>query len=251
MILPLANILGWLITPLESVIKWLHNSVGFDWTLSIIGLTFFVRLLVLPLSLRGIRSMRRMQILAPMMKQLQEKYQKSDPQRFQREMMELYKREGVNPFSSCLPFVVQIPFFIAIYQLLKGSSFKSDVLASASRGGLGVHSVVVAPTNAELVILIVLFIVTTSLTFLYTMSTTPTATGAQRYLFMIFPLIIVPFIARAPAGLAVYWIATNVWSLGQQLLVQQLIPVPPPPSPEEQTKAKAPPPPPRKKKRRR
>ena len=83
------------------------------------------------------------------------------------------------------------------------------------------------------------------------MSTTPTVSGAQRYLFMVFPLIIVPFIAKAPAGLAVYWIATNVWSLGQQLLVQRLIPAPAPPPPEQAAKAKAPPPPPRKKKRRR
>jgi YidC/Oxa1 family membrane protein insertase len=251
MILPLANILQPLISPLESVIKFLHNDVGFSWTLAIIGLTFIVRLIVLPLSLRGIKSMRRMQIIAPQAKELQEKYGKSDPQRFQREVMELYRREGVNPFSSCLPFVIQIPFFIAIYQLLRGSSFKSDVNASASVGGLGIHSVVAVPGGAELVILIVLFIVTTSLTFLYTMSTTPTVSGAQRYLFMIFPLIIVPFIAKAPAGLAVYWIATNVWSLGQQLLVQRMIPAPPAPSPVEAKKAKPPPPPPRKRKRRR
>jgi YidC/Oxa1 family membrane protein insertase len=166
-------------------------------------------------------------------------------------MMKIYREEGVNPLSSCLPFVIQFPFFIAIYQLLRGSSFKADVLASPPPGFLFVQSVVADPTGAELIVLIVLFIVTTSATFLYTMTTTPTATGAQRYMFMVLPLIIVPFIAKAPAGLAVYWIATNVWSLGQQLLVQRLIPAPPPPAPEEKKAARPPPPPPRKRKRRR
>ena len=250
MILPLANILQPLITPLEAINKFLHNDVGFNWVLAIVGLTFIVRLAVLPLSLRGIKSMRRMQILAPKLKKVQEKY-KDDRQRLQQETMKIYQESGINPLSSCLPFVIQFPFFIAIYQLLRGSSFKGDVTASGNPGGVLIHSVISAPTGAELIVLIVLFIVTTSATFLYTMSTTPTATGAQRYMFMIFPLIIVPFIAKAPAGLAVYWIATNVWSLGQQFLVQQIIPAPPPPSPEEERAAKPPPPPPRKRKRRR
>jgi YidC/Oxa1 family membrane protein insertase len=250
MILPLANIFQPLITPLEAIIKFLHDDVGLNWVLAIIGLTFIVRLVLLPLSLRAIRSMRRMQIVAPELQKLKEKY-KDDPQRFQREVMEVYKKEGVNPFSSCLPFLIQIPFFFAIYQLLRGSDFKDDVIASGSAGGVLVHSVVSAPTGAELIVLIVLFIVTTTATFLYTMSVNPTTTGAQRYIFMVLPLAIVPFIISAPAGLAVYWISTNVFSLGQQWIVQKMIPAPSPPTPEEVKASKPPPPPPRKKKRRR
>jgi YidC/Oxa1 family membrane protein insertase len=249
MIVPVANILQPLIDPLEAIIKWLHG-LGFSWVVAIIGLTFIVRLAVLPLSLRGIRSMRRLQIVAPKLKEIQQKY-KDDRQRVQQETMKVYQESGVNPFSSCLPFIIQFPFFIAVYQLLRGTGFTDDVQNSASQGGFFIKSVIEAPTGAELVVLIILFIVTTSATFLYTMSVTPTATGAQRYLFMLFPLAIVPFMISAPAGLAVYWIATNVWSLGQQLLVQRLIPAPTPPSQEETAKAKAPPPPPRKKKRRR
>jgi YidC/Oxa1 family membrane protein insertase len=245
-----ANILQPLIAPLEAIIKFLHDDVGMNWALAIIGLTFIVRLVVLPLSLRGIKSMRRMQIIAPELKRIQEKY-KDDRQRMQQETMKVYQESGINPLSSCLPLLIQFPFFIAIYQLLRGSGFKDDVLASGNPGGLLVHSVVAAPTGAELIVLIVLFIATTAATFFYTMSVTPTATGAQRYLFMIFPLIVVPFIINAPAGLAVYWIATNVWALGQQLLVQRVMPAPPPPTPEEAKAAKPPPPPPRKKKRRR
>jgi YidC/Oxa1 family membrane protein insertase len=250
MILPLANILQPLEDLLEAIIKFLHDDVGFTWGLAIVGLTFIVRLFVLPLSIRGIRSMRRMQLVAPQIQGLKEKY-KDDPQRFQRETMELYKREGVNPLSSCFPFLLQFPFFIAIYQLLRGSSFKHDVMASGSQGFLGVQSVIEKPQGAELIVLIVLFVVTTSASVLLTTAASPTGSPAQRYIMLAFPLIIVPFIAKAPAGLAVYWIATNLFSLAQQAIVQRVMPAPAPPTPEEIKATKAPPPPPRKRKRRR
>jgi YidC/Oxa1 family membrane protein insertase len=248
--LPLANILQPLEDLADVIIKFVHDDVGMSWGLSIIALTFIVRIAVLPLSLRGIRSMRRMQIVAPKIQALKEKY-KDDPQRFQRETMELYKKEGVNPFSSCLPFILQIPFFIAIYQLLRGDTFQADVEASPPAGFLFVKSVIEAPHGAELIVLIVLFVTTTAASVLLTTATSPTASPAQRYLMLLFPLIIVPFIINAPAGLAVYWIATNVFSLGQQWVVQKVIPAPPPPAPEEAKAKKPPPPPPRKKKRRR
>ncbi len=96
-----------------------------------------------------------------------------------------------------------------------------------------------------------LFISTTVLTFLYTTATTQTTTGPQRYIFLALPLLFAPVIANQPAGLAIYWITTNIWSLGQQVVVQRIMPMPTPPSPEEQKKVVAPPPPPRKKKKRR
>ncbi len=250
MILPLANILQPLIDVADAIIKFFHDNVGFSWGVAIIALTFTVRIAVLPLSLRGIRSMRRMQIVAPKIQALKEKY-KDDPQRFQRETMELYKKEGVNPFSSCLPFILQIPFFIAIYQLLRGDTFQADVVASPPAGFLFVDSVIKAPTGAELWILIILFVTTTAASVLLTTATSPTASPAQRYMMLLFPLIIVPFIINAPAGLAVYWIATNLFSLGQQWIVQRIMPTPAPPTPEEVKETKPPPPPPRKKKRKR
>ena len=250
MILPLANILQPLIDVADAIIKFFHDNVGFSWGVAIIALTFTVRIAVLPLSLRGIRSMRRMQIVAPKIQALKEKY-KDDPQRFQRETMELYKKEGVNPFSSCLPFILQIPFFIAIYQLLRGDTFQHDVTTNPPPGFLFVDSVIKAPTGAELWILIILFVTTTAASVLLTTATSPTASPAQRYMMLLFPLIIVPFIINAPAGLAVYWIATNLFSLGQQWIVQRVMPAPTPPTPDEVKQTKAPPPPPRKKKRKR
>jgi YidC/Oxa1 family membrane protein insertase len=165
--------------------------------------------------------------------------------------MELYKKEGVNPFSSCLPFILQIPFFIAIYQLLRGDTFQADVMASPPPGFLFVKSVIEAPQGAELIVLIVLFVTTTAASVLLTTATSPTASPAQRYLMLLFPLIIVPFIINAPAGLAVYWITTNLFSLGQLWIVNRVMPAPAPATPEEIKETKAPPPPPRKKKRKR
>jgi YidC/Oxa1 family membrane protein insertase len=240
----------------ETIIKFFQEDVGMSWGLAIIALTFTVRLLVLPLSIRGIKSMRHMQLVAPELKKVQEKY-KDDRERQQREMMALYKKHGVNPLASCFPFLLQIPFFIALYQLLRGSAFKEDVeMSGASVQFLFVDSVIAKPEGAEQVILIVLFIATTALTFLYTTATTQTTSGPQKYLFLALPVLFAPLIASQPAGLGIYWIATNVWSLGQQVVVQRLIPAPTLPTEDENGKVKAeakapPPPPPRKRKRRR
>jgi YidC/Oxa1 family membrane protein insertase len=256
MILVLANILQPIEDLMESILKFFQEDLGWSWGLAIIGLTFLVRLVVLPLSIRGIKSMRHMQLVAPELKEIQEKY-KDDRERQQREMLALYKEHGVNPLASCFPFLLQIPFFIAIYQLLRGDAFQSDVETSgASQSFLFVESVIQKPTGTEQWILIVLFIATTALTFLYTTATTQTTSGPQKYIFLALPVLFAPLIATQPAGLGIYWIATNVWSLGQQVVVQKLIPAPTPPTPEEREEArkkreKPPPPPPRKRKRRR
>jgi YidC/Oxa1 family membrane protein insertase len=252
MLLPLANILQPLLDAVEAIIKFFHNTVGLSWGLSIIALTITVRAAVLPLSLSGIRSMRRLQLLAPQLKDINERY-KNDPERKQRELMSVYKDNGVNPFASCLPFIIQIPFFISIYQLLRSDTFHNDVVSShSSTGFLFVKSILEKPAGAEAAVLIVLFLVTTALSLLYTTATNPAAqSGAQRYIFLALPVLFAPFIASQAAGLGVYWITTNIFSLGQQMVVQKIMPAPTPPKPEEAKAAKAPPPPPRKKKRRR
>jgi YidC/Oxa1 family membrane protein insertase len=249
--LVLANIVQPLVDLAEGIIKFFQEDVGLSWGLAIVALTFFVRLLVLPLSLTGIRSMRRMQLIAPQLKQVQEKY-KDDRERQQREMLALYKENGVNPLASCFPFLFQIPFFIAIYSLLRGDSFVQDVQDShAAVNFLFIDSVIAKPDGAEKWVLIVLFIATTAASFIYTTATTATTSGAQRYIFLALPLLFAPVIASQPAGLGLYWITTNVWSLGQQVVVQRIMPAPKPPSPDEVKTMKAPPPPPRKRKKRR
>jgi YidC/Oxa1 family membrane protein insertase len=238
----------------EAIIKFFAETIGFGWGISIVFLTLTVRLATLPLSLTGIRSMRRMQMVAPELKAVQEKY-KDDRERQQREMLALYKKHGVNPLASCFPFLLQIPFFIAVYGLLRSDTFAADVIASgAGKGFLFVDSIIVPPEGAEKIILMVLFLVTTVATFLYTTATTQTTSGPQRYIFLALPLLFVPVVGSQPAGLAVYWITTNIWSLGQQVVVQRIMPMPKPPTPEELEKKKVtapPPPPPRKRKKRR
>jgi YidC/Oxa1 family membrane protein insertase len=250
--LELANIFQPFVNVAESIIKFFQEQVGLSWGLAIVALTISVRALVLPLSIRGIKSMRHMQLVAPELKEVQEKY-KDDRERQQREMMALYKKHGVNPLASCFPFLLQIPFFIAVYSLLRGDSFHNDVVDSgASQSFLFINSIIEKPEGAEKWILIILFITTTAATFIYTTATTQTTTGPTRYLFLALPLLFAPVIASQPAGLGLYWVTTNFWSLGQQVVVQRLIPAPTPPSKEERAKTTAPPPPPpRKKKRRR
>ena len=234
----------------EAIIKFFAETVGLSWGWAIVALTLTVRLFTLPLSLTGIRSMRRMQLVAPELKEVQQKY-KDDRERQQREMLALYKRHGVNPLASCFPFLLQIPFFIAVYSLLRGDAFSEDVLTSGdSVSFFFVNNILESPEGAEKWILIVLFIVTTVLTFLYTTATTQTTSGPQRYIFLALPLLFAPIIASQPAGLAVYWITTNIWSLGQQVVVQRIMPMPTPRTQEEVQAARPPPPPPRKKKKR-
>jgi YidC/Oxa1 family membrane protein insertase len=247
----IANIFQPLVNLAESIIKFFQEDVGLSWGMAIVALTLTVRILVLPLSLTGIRSMRRMQLIAPKLKEVQAKY-KDDRERQQREMLALYKENGVNPLASCFPFLFQIPFFIAIYSLLRGQSFVDDVEASgAAVNFLFIDSIIAKPEGAEKWILIVLFIVTTAASFIYTTATTATTSGAQRYIFLALPLLFAPVIANQPAGLGLYWITTNVWSLAQQVVVQRIMPAPKPPTPEEAAKvAKPPPPPPRKRKKR-
>src|SRR6201992_2884601 len=120
MLLVTANIFQPLIDVFEAVLKFFHNSIGIPWGWAIVLLTICVRGLLVPLTVRQIKSMARMQQLAPEMKALQAKY-KDDKQRQQQEMMKFYKENNVNPLSSCLPLAAQLPVFISLYYMLRQS----------------------------------------------------------------------------------------------------------------------------------
>ena len=247
MIFVLANIFQPLIDVAEAVILFFHNTLGFGWGPAIVALTFATRLLILPLSIKQIRSMREMQAIQPEMKLVQEKY-KQDRQRMQQELMKLYQEHGVNPFASCLPLVLQLPVFLSLFYLLRSSDFQMDVEAAPPEGWLFITSLIEKPVGAELIALLVLFIGTQFAAGLVMASRLE---GPQRAIMFILPLAIAPFIINYPAGLALYWIATNIWTLGQQFLVMRIAPPPPKRTIEEVQAAKPPPPPPRKRKRRR
>ena len=115
-----ANIFQPLIDVFESVLKFFHNSGGISWGWSIVLLTVAVRAVLLPLTFRQIKSMVRMQALAPQMKEIQKKY-KDNKERQSQEMMKFYRENNVNPLGSCLPLVLQLPVFISLYYMLRQS----------------------------------------------------------------------------------------------------------------------------------
>src|SRR5262249_3496558 len=118
MFIPFAKPLQPLIDVCEPVLLFFHNTIGVGWGFSIILLTISVRLVLLPLTLKQVTSMQRLQVLAPEMKAIQAKY-RDDKQRQQQEMMKFYREKRVNPLASCLPLLFPLPFFISLYYMLR------------------------------------------------------------------------------------------------------------------------------------
>src|SRR4051795_5099632 len=172
-----AHILQPLIDVFNDVLKWLHNDVGFAWGVGIVLITWLSRLVVLPFTLKSMHGMREMQALQPHLKEIQEKY-KDDKQRQQREQMALFQEHGVNPLSACLPLVFQFPVFIALYSLLRSSTFKDEVVASGDPGWLFIKHLAEHPTGAEAAALIVLAVAGTFALIIFTPS--PQTGGASQ-----------------------------------------------------------------------
>lgn len=249
--IPAADILQPIEDAAESVLDFFHNDVGLSWGTSIIALTVAVRALLIPLTYRQIKGMRALQALQPQIKEIQEKF-KDDRQRMQQEMMRFYQENKVNPLASCLPLILQLPIFFALFRLLRGDSFEADVKNSGEQGWFFINSVIDKPHGTETVVLMALFAGSMVLSTVVTMRSSPTAVGNQQYvLFGAFALMGLFFVPTFPAGLSLYWITTNFWTVLQSYAAAKLIPAPHVMTPEEAKAAKPPPPPPRKKKKRR
>jgi YidC/Oxa1 family membrane protein insertase len=245
-----ANILQPLIDVVNSVLVFFHDNVGLSWGMSIIALTICTRALLIPLTYRQLKGMRALQALQPQIKEIQAKY-KNDRQRMQQEMMRFYQENKVNPFASCIPLVAQLPVFITLFSVLR-HDLPSDIGCQAGHCGseaafFFINDLTAKATGAELIVLLVLYIGTQLVSGLV-MSVT--AEKSQRTMMMLLPFIFVPFILSFPAGLILYWITTNFWTIGQQYTIQRLIPAPVAATPAEVKAAKPPPKPPKKKKRR-
>src|SRR5919197_5767946 len=125
----IANVLQPLIDACQAILEFWHGIIGGSWGWSIILLTFTVRIAILPLTFKGVKSMQRLQTLQPEIKEIQQRY-KDDRQRMNQEVMAFYQREKVNPLGSCLPLLLQIPFFISLFYLLRSSTFKQDIASN-------------------------------------------------------------------------------------------------------------------------
>ena len=254
--IPLANVLQPLIDIADAVLNFFHD-LGFGWGASIIALTFATRIVILPLTYRQLKGMRALQALQPQIKEIQEKF-KNDRQRMQQEMMRFYRENKVNPLASCLPLLLQLPVFLTLFYALR-EDLRLDICGqkevpcgeipgSNDQEFLFIPDLTDEATGGVLIVLIVLYI-GTQLAAGLVMAIS--AERSQRMLMLALPFIFVPFIISFPAGLILYWITTNVWTIGQQYAIKRFIPPPPQPTPEEIKAAKPPPPPPRRKKKRR
>lgn len=249
--IPVADILQPIENAAEAILDFFHDNAGLSWGTSIIALTVTIRAILIPLTYRQIRGMRALQALQPQIKEIQEKY-KNDRQRMQQEMMRFYQENKVNPLASCLPLLLQLPIFFALFRLLRGGSFEEDVMQSGEAGWFFISSVVEKPQGAETIILMVLFAASMAVSTFITMRSSPTGGNSQQYLMMgAFSLVSLFFVPQFPAGLSLYWITTNCWTILQSYAAAKLIPPPHVTTPEEVQAAKPPPPPPKKKKKRR
>jgi YidC/Oxa1 family membrane protein insertase len=248
----LANIIQEAFSPLislfEAILVFVHNHiVGASWGLAIVGLTVVVRAVMMPLTFSQLRSMRKMQVAAPELKALKEKY-KDDKQRQSEEMMKLYREKGINPFASCLPLALQLPVFISLFYMLRtdlkkhicGPALKahgivtSKAIEKATCNQVAPHSakflfvpdITAKATGVVLVVLLVLYVASQVIS---TLLMSASAEPSQRWMMLGLPLFFVVILIRYPAGLLIYWITTNLWTIAQGYFVRRSIGAPPPP----------------------
>ncbi len=206
---------------LRHVLIWLgpHGAIGLPWAWSIVALTVIVRILIVPLAVKQIHSMQNLQRFAPQMKEIQQKY-KHDKAKQNEELMQFYREHKINPAASCLPLVAQFPVFISLYLVLKHTG-SLHFRATDNLHWLSLIDITQPATHGWGPLLIVIY-VASQLSSSYFMSTT--VDKNQRAILMILPVLFVPFIIRFKTGLVLYWVTTNLWTVGQGLITRRLVP---------------------------
>jgi YidC/Oxa1 family membrane protein insertase len=239
-----ANPLSPLIDFFEAILKFFHG-LGLGWGMAIIALTLLVRMVLLPLTLKQFKSMQAMARLQPEIKKLQDRY-KNDKERLNQEMMRFYRENKVNPFASCLPMVAQLPVFLSLFYMLR-ADLRRDICPDINPpdvpnpkicgdGGDAQFLFIPDLTNRAygyvLVILIVLYVGSQLLSTLLMATTTD---KTQRMIFLALPFFFVLFVWQFPAGLLVYWITTNLWTIVQQAIVRKRLGPLRPPGQEQES----------------
>ncbi|CAM5492352.1 membrane protein insertase YidC [Streptomyces atroolivaceus] len=258
----IASLFSFITTPVSWVIVQFHklygalfgDDTGWAWGLSIVSLVVLIRICLIPLFVKQIKSTRNMQVLQPKMKAIQERY-KNDKQRQSEEMMKLYKETGTNPLSSCLPILAQSPFFFALYHVLSSIAsgktigvIDQPLLDSARQAHIfgaplaakfmdseeKVAALGASLTDVRVVTAIMIVMMSASQFFtqrqLMTKNVDLTVKTPymqqQKMLMYIFPVIFAVMGINFPVGVLVYWLTTNVWTMGQQMYVINQNPTP-------------------------
>ncbi|WNI30585.1 membrane protein insertase YidC [Streptomyces sp. ITFR-6] len=258
----IASLFSFITWPVSWVIVQFHKlygaifgpDTGWAWGLSIVSLVVLIRICLVPLFVKQIKSTRNMQVLQPKMKAIQERY-KSDKQRQSEEMMKLYKETGTNPLSSCLPILAQSPFFFALYHVLSAiaSNKKIGVIDQSLLDSARQAHIFGAPLAAKFMdsadkvqalgaslvdvrVVTAVMIVMMSASQFFTQRQLMTKNvdltvktpymQQQKMLMYIFPLIFAVMGINFPVGVLVYWLTTNVWTMGQQMYVINQNPTP-------------------------
>jgi YidC/Oxa1 family membrane protein insertase len=241
-----ANVLQPLIDFFEAILRFFHNTVGLGWGSAIVAMTVLVRAALMPLTIKQFKSMQNMVKFQPEIKRLQERY-KGDRERLNQEMMKFYRENKVNPFASCLPLVAQLPVFFSLFYMLRkdlrfdicpevqsaaGAPPKPPVICGpgGDAGFLFIPDLTDKATGAVLVVLIVLYVGSQLFSTLLMSTTTD---RNQKMIMLALPFVFVVFVIQFPAGLLVYWITTNLWTIAQQAIVRKRLgPLRPPETPQ-------------------
>ncbi len=258
---PLKWVIELILVSFHQLLTWLgmNGDLGLTWILSIVGLTFVVRAALIPLFVRQIKSQRKMLEVAPELKRIQDKYKGKKDQysreAMSRETMALYGKHGTNPLASCLPMLVQMPIFLALFYTLNEAVHSID----SGKGGVGLLTLDLAQsfgradflgaplastlqhgfedgTLPTIIIAILMIIVMTGAQFITQLqimskNQTPEMKASpmyrqQRILLYILPLVFVFTSFYFPLGVMFYWVASNLWTVGQQFLVIRNMPTP-------------------------
>ena len=195
--------------PLFALLSWLHGIFG-NWGWSVIALTFIIRAVLYPLTYKGMVSMQKMKNISPQVKAVQAKY-KGDPQRMNAAVMDLYKKHGANPLGGCLPMLLQIPVFFAIYRVLLN--------AVELQGAPWIFWIQDLSRMDSTYVLPILM----GASMYYQQKLTPSnfTDPMQEKVFKFLPVIFTFFFVTFPSGLVLYWFINNLFSIAQQFVVNQ------------------------------
>ena len=256
---PLYWVVSWIMIGWHELFSlFMDSDAGGTWALSIVGLVVVMRIILIPLFVRQIKSMRNMQLIQPQMRELQAKYG-HDKEKLSQEMMKLYKDTGSNPFSSCLPVIAQAPFFFALFRVLNGiaedvprGAFADypelfDSLANSTVFGAPLAASFATaydypnPTTTRIIagVMVVLMTATTFFTQRQLMRQNLPKTALegpfaqqQKILLYVLPLMFLFSGYYFPLGVVLYWLVSNIWTMGQQFYVIRRMPAPGTPAEE-------------------